>query len=241
MSLESIEILNGVFSLICVTISTIIGLIISSKYLKYKQRTLLLVGITWIGLFSPWWPSSISFLLTIMTGNGLSPISYFFIGNFVAPLILTIWIMAFTELKFKKYQNKIIVIYLILGIFFEIFFLYYLFTDPSSVGELTGVLDVTYKGLTLYYAFFIVINMLITGILFGRESLRSTNPETRVKGYFLIAAFLSWVIGAIMDAALPLNAISLTIARLILISSAIEFYIGFILPDPIKKFFLKEI
>lgn len=65
--------------------------------------------------------------------------------------------------------------------------------------------------------------LLITGILFGKESLGSKNPEIRLKGYFLIAAFILWSIGAIFDAALPLTVITLTIARLILISSAVEF------------------
>ena len=48
MALEQIEILNGIFSLIFVVISTYIGIRIASKYLKYKQNELILVGFTWI-------------------------------------------------------------------------------------------------------------------------------------------------------------------------------------------------
>ncbi|TFG25921.1 MAG: hypothetical protein EU532_11075 [Promethearchaeota archaeon] len=239
MALQTIEILNGIFSLICVIISTIIGLLIASKFFKHKQKTFLFVGISWIGLFSPWWPSTISFLLAITTGNGLSLTAYFLIGNIAAPVILLIWMTAFTELEYKKQQKKILMIYAIIGVLFEIFFIYYLLTDPSSLGELSGYLDVTYRGIVLYFAIFIVLTMLITGVLFGRESLRSDNPEIKLKGHFLIAAFISWCVGALLDAALPLNTITLTIARLILISSAIEFYFGFILPDYIKKIFLK--
>ncbi|MBD3254086.1 MAG: hypothetical protein GF383_03295 [Candidatus Lokiarchaeota archaeon] len=240
MALTQTEILNGVFSIVCVVISTIIGVIIASRYIKYKQRTLLLVGITWIGLFSPWWPSSISFLLIIFTGSGLSAPMYFFLGNFVAPVILLIWIIALTDLKYKNSQNLLILIYASIGAAFEITFIYFLINDPYSIGVLSGNLDVTYRGIVLFYAIFIVINMLITGILFGKESLKSSKPEIKLKGYFLIAAFVSWCIGAVMDAALPLTAITLTIARLILISSALEFYLGFVLPDFVKKVLIKS-
>ena len=81
--------------------------------------------------------------------------------------------------------------------------------------------------------------MLIPGILIARESLKSEDREIKLKGRFLLIAFISWTIGALMDAALDPNIITLTIARLILISSAIEFYCGFLLPERIKKIFLK--
>jgi len=112
--------------------------------------------------------------------------------------------------------------------------------DPSVIGELTGVLDTTYTGIAIYYSIFIVLTMLITGFLFGHESLKSDNPELKLKGKLLIIAFVSWAVGAILDAALPLNIITLTIARLILIFSAVTFYCGFILPDFTKRIFLKE-
>jgi hypothetical protein len=242
MALTPLEMVNGTLSLLCVSISTVIGLIIISKYPKYKQKDLLLVGFTWIGVFSPWWPSATSFVLALITGSGLTPTLYFLIGFIISPVVLVIWMWVFTDLKFKNQQKIIVGIYAIIGIAFEFYLIYYLFiiNDPSVIGELTGVLDTTYRGIAIYYSMFIVATMLITGILFGRESLKSDNPEIKLKGTLLIIAFVSWVVGAIMDAALPLNIITLTIARLILIFSAIIFYCGFLLPDFVKKVFLKE-
>jgi hypothetical protein len=43
-----------------------------------------------------------------------------------------------------------------------------------------------------------------------------------------------------MDAALPLSIITLAAARIILISSAIEFYFGFILPNWFREKIIKE-
>ena len=240
MTLELLDILNGTFSLIFVLVSLIVGVIIASKYSQYKNRTLLLVGITWIGLTTPWLPSTISFLTTLITSSGLSPVIYFTIGNIASPFILVIWITAFTDLKFKNKQKLLVVIYSIIGVVYEIYLVFFLIVDPTIIGELTGIFDVTYRGLVLIFALFIVINMLITGILFGQESIHSKDSTVRLKGKFLIVAFISWCIGAIMDAALPLNILTLTIARVILISSALEFYIGFILPRFIKELFLKE-
>ena len=47
MALQPIDIANGVFSLIFVLISILIGLTIISKYFKYKRRTYLLIGMTY--------------------------------------------------------------------------------------------------------------------------------------------------------------------------------------------------
>lgn len=235
MSLEPIEFANGFFSLLCVIISTIIGVIILSKYFKHKEPTLLLVGSFWIGLFSPWWSSAISFILILFTGQGLDAPIYFILGNALSPLIVIIWIIVFTELKFKKSQKIIIGLYIIIEVLFEIVFFYYIFTDPTVIGELSGYFDVTYKGLVMLHAIFIVLTLLVTGILFGLELRKSDNHDNRLKGFFIIIAIISWCVGAILDAALPLDIILLTITRLILISSAIEFYFGFFLP----KFFRK--
>ncbi len=237
--MEPIEILNGVFSILFVVISLIVGLTIIIKYFEYKQRTLLYFGITWIGLTSPWLPSSISFLKALFTGIGLTPPIYFLIGNVAAPIILIIWILGFTDLKYRDKKKIFVIVYAIIGAAFEIYLIYFILVDPNVIGEISGILDVQYKSVALVYALFIVLNLLIPGILIARESIKSEDKEIKLKGRFLLAAFISWTIGAIMDAALQPNIITLTIARLILISSALEFYTGFLLPEKVKKIFLK--
>lgn len=237
--MEPIEILNGIFSIIFVLVSLIVGLTIIIKYRQYKQRTLLYFGITWIGITSPWLPSSIAFLKALFTGTGLTPPIYFLIGNIAAPVILLIWILGFTDLLYRDKRKIFIIVYLIIGVLFEIYLIYFVIVDPSVIGEISGILDVQYKSVTLIFAMFIVLNTLIPGILIARESLKSEDREIKLKGRFLLAAFISWTIGAVMDAALQPNIITLTIARLILISSALEFYTGFLLPEKVKKIFLK--
>ncbi len=240
MSLEPLEILNGSFSLIFVLISMIVGITIASKYRQFRNVTYLLIGITWIGLTTPWLPSTVSFLKYLITTTGIDSVTYFAIGNIASPLILVIWIYSFTEFKFQNRKKLLMIIYIIVGLMFEIYFVYFLTIDPTVIGSLSGDLDVTYRGVVLLWAIFIVLTVLVTGLFFGRESMKSEDSEITLKGKFLTVAFVSWAIGAVMDAALPLNIVTLTIARIILISSAIEFYIGFILPKIVKKIFLNK-
>ncbi|MFX1497774.1 MAG: hypothetical protein ACFFBH_09625 [Promethearchaeota archaeon] len=55
----------------------------------------------------------------------------------------------------------------------------------------------------------------------------------------LLTAFISFTIGTVLDFPISTTPIYI-IARLILLSSSIEFYIGFLLPERIKKLILKD-
>ena len=239
MALTPIEIVNGFLALIWVIISIIIGIIIASRYRKYKQKVLIYVGLSWIGIANGWFPTSISFILTLTTGNGLTPVIYFFIGNAFIPVTLFIWMIVITELMYKEKQKVILLIFAIIGVLFDIYLFYYLINDPSVIGELQGPVDVQYKSITALYLIFILLTTLVTGLLFAREALKSEKPETRLKGKFLAAAFISYTIGAITDAVVPLNFITLPLIRILLITSAIEFYIGWMLPEMIKDRLIK--
>ena len=188
----------------------------------------------------PWYPSSISLLMALITGEGLTPEVYFLIGNIGVPIAVFSWLIAFTNFLCKEKQKIILLLYGILAILFEIYLFYSIFTDPSLIGELQGPVDVQYKSFVMFFLVFTILVMFITGILFARASIKYDDPEIKLKGKLLIAAFVSWTVGAILDAALPLGIVTLTIARLILISSSLEFYCAFIMPKWIKNIYLKE-
>ncbi len=239
MALQPIEILNGILSLIFVIISTYIGLRIASRYLKHKQITFILVGISWIGFSSLWIAPSISIVLAISTGKGLTPFMYFFIANALIPFYLFIWMTAITEFLYKGKQKTILIITAILGTIVEIIFLYLLFTDIEAIGVLRGPVDTDWGLFMTVYYLLVIIYMLITGTLFGRESLKSDNPENKLKGKFILAAFYVWLLGITLDLFSTLSIIVLIMARITLIISSFLFYLGFILPDSVKNRFLK--
>lgn len=169
-----------------------------------------------------------------------APHYYFVIGVVPLPITAYIWITAFTDLLYKKRQTTILLIFLITGIVFEMVFFTILLIDHTLIGEVTSPVDAEYEFFVTAYQLFLVVMVLITGLLFARQSLKSASPEIRLKGKLLFVAFISFVLGSVLEILSDISIIILIVARLILISSSIEFYGGFILPKWMERLFLKE-
>ena len=239
MALTILDIANGVFSIIFVSISILIGFTIISKYFQYKQKTYLLIGLTWIGMSAPWTPSSISLITYLLFGIVLPIEILLFIAIFFLPFVQLFWLTVVCVFKGIKKRKIILGIFTIEGIIFEAFFLLSLFSNPSAIGEFSGTFDMNYKLIINLFLFSLLILFIITGTMLARESLKSDDPEVKLKGKLLFLAFYSFIIGAVLDIFSATSILLLTIARLVLISSAFEFYGGFILPNWMKRIFLK--
>ncbi|MFX1380544.1 MAG: hypothetical protein ACFFA4_15770 [Promethearchaeota archaeon] len=240
MSLSPIDTVNGIFSIIFVAISLLVGFIILSRFFKYKERIYLLVGATWIFISEPWWPSSISFLVALNNGVGITSEVYFLIGNIFVPLAIILWLFAFTEFMYTEKRKLIFSIFGVIGVVFEVLFFVFLFLNPSLIGALNGPVDVNYKSFIMIFLIIFLAIVVITGFLFANLSLKSKDPEVKLKGKLLIVAYIAFSVGALLDASVPFNEPTIVIIRLILILSAICWYGGFILPKWMKKFLLKS-
>ena len=234
-----LQIVNGLSSLILVVIFTLVGITIAHKYKKTKERMYLLFGITWIGVVEAYIAVSISFIVALFNNNGLPEPIYFLIAISFYPITSLIWITAFTDIIYKNAQKIFQLIFIIIGIVFEIVFFYFLISAPSLIGTLLSPVDSEYGLVVRIYIYFSLVVIFSTGIIFAGHSIKSDNPEYRLRGIFIIITLITFVAGAILDT-LELDIIFLTIVRLILISSAIEFYIAFVMPKWAKKLFLKE-
>jgi len=240
IELQPIELFSGISMIIWVSISTILGLLIASKYFTYKKRVFLLVGISWIFISFPWVSTTISFILALTAGQMLPEVIWFTIALGTIPIGIFTWLWAVSDLLYKERQKLILLIIAIEGALFYVYLFVSLSINTSLIGSVNSVVDTDYKPIVMLYIVSVLIILLTTGIQFARNSLRSDDPEMKLKGRLLIVAFISYSVGAILDSALPLDVITLPITRIILISSAIEFYGGFILPNWMKKLFLKE-
>jgi hypothetical protein len=210
-------------------------------YFKTNELLLLLVGLTWIGIVSPWYPSVISFFIAFVYDGGIPPTLYYIIGNVAAPAILLVWIYAFTEFFYTEKRLILMVAALVYSVIFEIVFFVLLGMGPDYIASFNPPIDVEYRGLFMIFAASIIVIMTTTGIIFSYKSISVFDPETKLKGYFLLVAFISYAIGAFLDAVVGGgNYILLILTRLILISSALEWYCGFILPEKVKQLFLRE-
>ncbi len=251
MTLELVDYLQGSFSLIFVIISLIIGITIISKYFKYKNRLLILVGISWIGVGNPWMPDSISFLMNIFIEESLPIEWYFIIGNCFIPVALLTWLIAYTDMIRKKAQKKVIIITIVLSIIFEIVFFTLFFIDIELIGVINPIrpFTVDFGIFITIYLMIVILAMLVTGVIFAQKSVKSEDREIRLKGKLLRAAFITFTIAAIFDSLLgaifedptdPLLSVMVVVIRILLIFSSLEFYGGFLLPRWMKEIFTKK-
>ena len=239
--LTPFEIFYGSFTFASVIISTVLGLFIALKYIKHKKVELLLVGITWILLASPYWSDAIQFIIKTLFNIELNSPLYFFLANvFIAPIHIT-WTYAFTNFLFKKQQKKIMLFFGIEALIFENAFLIVFFVNPLLIGNQKSVFVVEWAIWIQIYLLFSIILFLVTGFLFARASLKAENPELKLKGKFLIIAFVTFTIGTIIDVigADSPTEITILLARTFVIISSLCFYIGFTLPKFIKDIFIK--
>lgn len=242
MTLSPLDYLNGIFGTLLVLISITLGLMIALKYFKNRNINFVYVGLAWCFFVSGWYGTTISFYVALFTGGeGLSFAEIIALNFIPLPVGFILWLLAFTNFLYKDKQKVIMGITLLITIGFYILFLYFLIKDPSHVGYKISPVD-TSGNITvlIIYLLFLVAIIFITVIKFGIETAKIDNPETRLKGKFLILASPTFCIGAILDAMLPTDAITLIILRLMLIASGILFYGGFILPNWMKKIFLRS-
>ena len=248
MALELVDFLQGLFSLLFVLISLILGFKILSKYFKYRSNLYILVGLSWIGVANPWFPDSISFIMNLVLQESLPVELYFIIGNAFIPLALLTWLIAYTNMISKKRQKLVISITIILSIVFEIVFFYLLITDIDQIGIINPARPFTVDFgifITIYLLVVIVI-MFITGIIFAQRSVKSSDKDIKLKGKLLRAAFITFTVAAILDSLLgaifedptdPILSIMVVATRVLLIIAAFEFYGGFILPKWMHSLF----
>ena len=129
---------------------------------------------------------------------------------------------------------------MIYGSIFEIIFFILLFIDPNLIGNLNPPVDVSYKSFIMVYLLSFLLIFVISGLLFARLSLKSDDPEVKFKGKMLGGAYVTFLIGSVLDSSVPISGFIIIFTRLILILSAFFWYAGFFLPRWIKKLFLKK-
>ena len=239
MALNNLQFVNGLSSLILVIIFTIVGISIALKYRKTKERTYILFGLTWIGVVEAYIAVSVSFLVALYNGVGLPFEIYFLIGIVFYPVSTLIWITAFTDILYKEKQKFFQLIFVVIGVVFEVIFFYFLFTTPSLIGTQLSPVDSEFGLITRLYIYFCLIVILSTGTILAVASMKSENPEHKLRGIFVLLTLITFVFGAIFDV-LNVDIVIITIVRLIMISSAIEFYIAFVMPKWARNLFLKE-
>ncbi|MBD3196247.1 MAG: hypothetical protein GF317_14410 [Candidatus Lokiarchaeota archaeon] len=242
--MDIFEIISGIITIAFVIVNFILGFKIALTFRKRNDIEFIFVGISWFGIAFPLIPDVLVFVFNLTTPNipGNALIILYAVFNIILiPAIVLLWLIALTNLLQVQFKLRrvILIIYCILSGILEILFFYFLITDISIIGNLgSNPYQVIWSSLSDIILVSNLIIVLLTGILFARVLLQSTEKEMILRGKLLMIAFITFVIGSLIDMVLT-TAISNVIARSILILSSIEFYLGFIFPKIAQNILMK--
>lgn len=238
--LTQLEIIQGSTSLIYAIIGTIVGAIIAFKYYKHKKSELLGIGISLLLVTAPWYGGGISFLTMLLFGFILGDPLYFFINYGLLPIALICWMYGISILIFPQATKKIVAITSLICIPYEIVLIFLIITNTSTIAAKEGKFNSNAGLLPTIFIGIALIVILITMIMFIRQSLRSENLKIKWKGRFLLIAVILLVIGSFMDAIITLTPATLIIARIILIFRLIFSYLGWLMPEKVANWLIKD-
>ena len=240
VQISDLEIISGLSGIVGVLFTYILGALMIGKYLRYKERSLLLMGIIMILISQPWMPFGISVILILTTGEYLPLRLHILIGHSLQPLGILLWMTAMSKLLWEKKQRLVIFIFAVFATIYETVVLYTIFIDPSIFVIEERPLDYRYLSLFLLCTIIALLVGIITSVLFFLQSQKSPQSEIRLKGTLFIISIFSYTTGAILDSVLLLSLLLLVIVRTLLLSSSVEIYMAFAMPKWVKKRILKE-
>ena len=230
--------LNGITAIIYVSITIIIGLLVISKYFKYKDKKLLIIGLNIIILPAAYLTTSIGYILAL-GGIYIEDFIYGIMVQVPRALNLFLWVYIFSELHYKEKQKKFILICVIYLLIWEIIYFTLAFLDHGAYLIVRqGLIDAGYRLPLLILVLSQLGIFAITFILFARIALKSVNPEIHLKGKFSIYFLIAYATGTIL-ARIPLDILILP-SRIILMFGPIFLYFVFAMPEGVKKRLLKN-
>jgi hypothetical protein len=233
----------GLMNLIAIIINFILSLIIMKKAVQKKANILYIFFLAVFFTGVAWWPVGIKYLYWIFTNELLT---YGFLSE-VQMLALAIsfisWLYIYMKIIHRNKPKMLLLILISFTLFTAIIFgieLYYLrFAPNAPVKNITGkeiTPFITESGdVILIWAIIAIITMLITGIHFSVDSIRVDNLEIQWKGKFLLISFMLYVFGEMDFLSMFLGVEFAVLTKLILIIANFLFYIGFIMPDFMKR------
>lgn len=242
MGLDQFQFINGLLSLLTVSVCFLVGLIMLIKYFQFRKKELLFVGLAWIAVYQPWWPGTFAFLVNIfgIVDGSIGARLYILIATMAIPPTTYAWFMGVTEMLFEGKRNLLVGFYVVGTLLMSIFIIATVIVDPTLLGTIQ-IVNADYGIIMTLYFMFINISVAVTCALMGRGSLRSKIPQVQLRGKFLIAASICYFLGGILDVGL-IESIPwiIFISRTILMSGSVLFYLGFLLPKSLERLLLKE-
>ena len=227
---SELGLLDGLTASLIILSSTTFGLLSLYKSIKMKAKLLTIAAMTmfFVGCF--WLGPTIDFFMEVIWQTNITPIHFYALLSYlwVAPALLFSMLLG-GELLFPKKKWIIVGIYLILGIVFEYFLWFqtyesFIFTPPSSPGDLIDVSFVRTHPTFLLVAFFLVSVLVFLGIGFAIKAKQSTG-QLRRKFIYLSIGFTIFVICGALDSILTIP-VAIGVVRVVMATFAGFMYLG---------------
>lgn len=238
--LSPFDFFKGISNLIVVIIQVIIGLKLVLKYPKFKDKTFLYMGLSWMLVVTPYLSTVVSFLYTAITGELLSFTIYILLNIVVFPVAVLLWLLGLTNLAFPNQRNLIRILFALYAIVFEVLFFVFLFTlQKEMLGHMTEPFIPQFGPFIIVNYVLMLIILIISGVSFSASSLKSNNEKVALKGKFLLIAFIFLIFGSFFDL-VPTPDFVVLIKRIFMILSSVFFYLGFYLPKFLETRLISE-
>ncbi|MFX1393776.1 MAG: hypothetical protein ACFFAH_13405 [Promethearchaeota archaeon] len=238
--LTQLELFDGIMGLIYPAVGIIIGTIIGSKYAKLKRKELLYVGISLICVAISYLALGITFLTIVFFDFVLDDTIYIIIFIGFSAFGVLSFALAMTILLYPYSRKKIVLIYAVICISYEAYLLICLFTNPTLIATRISRMDIDVTPIVSLFTLFAILNALILIIPFIRRLLKSDNLRILWKGRFLLISVIVLVIATILVVISGTNMIIIIISRLLLVIRMFLSYLGWLLPERVAKWLIKE-
>jgi hypothetical protein len=149
-------------------------------------------------------------------------------------------IYAIVSLIYPKSLKKIVLIFLIIAVSFDILLIYLLYTNIALVGTMAGKFDSEAATIPTLMVIFVLITAVIYRVLFIKEFYKAKDKKLQWRGRFILIEVILMVIGSLIDAMASVNLTTLIIARILLVLRLLFIYLGWLLPDRVAKWLIRS-
>ncbi|MBD3195718.1 MAG: hypothetical protein GF317_11720 [Candidatus Lokiarchaeota archaeon] len=238
--LTQLQILEGTLGLIWILAAVFIGLRVITKATS-ERKELITVGLSYIFVSSAWWGVGLQFISYGFFDIIIGDILYLLVANIFIPVGLVCWVNSFAEMINPEIKNKLFIIFIPFCLIWEILIFVFAFTNLDLLGSLEGLFNSSHGDVIRYFIIIAILSFVVSGVYFSIRSMSLEDREIKWKGRFLLIAWISFAFGAILDSMIQeVSAPLLIFIRLILITGAIEYYLGFFLPNKLKGILIKN-
>lgn len=249
----------GITIIIFILINIILALIMIIKGIKTKYYTTVLIAAIFFAGISAWGGVLFNFFYIIITDTFPTWIfkAFFMLQGGALFIFHFIWIAGVSKLTSITKKNRIIVL-VIVGLIcaaMEGTWWYIIITNIGIFGAASFPFIVTYSPISYFYLTGSLMFFTVAGSWIVVESFKSDDRKIKLKSKFLMVYVILITFGSLLEIYDPIEKILVNFysfgaldaaviasytAKILLTIGVLCGYIGFMLPKPIEKLFIRS-